>query len=129
MKIKFLDHIALAVRDLERSAKWYEDTLGLRRVQHPDVWGPFPIMMLADNESGIALFPVRTDSPQDLPHGDFISLRHFAFNVDRESFDQAQRTFEENGVPFYFQDHYFYHSIYIKDPDGYEVELTTSVLP
>ena len=32
------------------------------------------------------------------------------------------------GQQFEFQDHFYFHSIYTKDPDGHTVELTTIVI-
>jgi len=29
------------------------------------------------------------------------------------------------GMEFHFEDHSISHSIYLRDPDGYEIELTT----
>jgi len=36
--------------------------------------------------------------------------------------------FNELGIAFDFQDHHYFHSIYIKDPDNNTVELTTIVV-
>ena len=124
-KINFLDHVAIAARDMEVSAKWYEDTLGLERVQHEE-WGPFPIMMMC-GESGVAIFPAKTDSPDPIPEKDTIMIKHFAFNVSNDDFKKAQDSFNERGIPFTFQEHHIYHSIYLNDPDGHVVELTTKV--
>lgn len=57
-KIEFLDHVALHVKNIEASATWYENVLGLKRYQLPE-WGEFPIFMLT-NKSGIALFYAKT---------------------------------------------------------------------
>ncbi|MCE7993170.1 MAG: VOC family protein [Roseivirga sp.] len=119
MKVNFLDHVAIRVADPEVSAQWYETVLGLTRFDDQDRGG-YPIMMQA-GETGIALFPAL--KKDDL---DYVRTRmHIAFNVDRESFRAFQHTFEQKGIGFSFEDHHFFHSIYMEDSDGYKVELTT----
>lgn len=124
MKVDFLDHVAIRVSYPEASADWYESVLGLEIVSYPDHWGKYPIMVTA-GKTGIALFPAQ--------QGDDIGYRstrmHIAFRVDRESFRAFQHTFEQKGVEFSFEDHHFFHSIYLEDPDGYKIELTTSAGP
>src|SRR6267142_1809794 len=41
MKLEGLDHVALAVRDAEKSVKWYIEVLGLER-QHEGSWDGIP---------------------------------------------------------------------------------------
>ena len=125
LQLEFLDHIAIRVADLEISARWYESVLGMKRVL-PEKWAPYPIFMLA-GQSGIALFPARknkdgTPVAKDLQKGD-----HFAFRVDNKNFEAAQKKFKTLGIDFQFQDHYYFHSIYFLDPDGYQLELTTQI--
>lgn len=121
--IEFLDHLALRVADIEASAKWYEKVLGLKRYQLPE-WGDFPIFLLA-GKSGIALFPAKTTDPELQPTSKNVKIDHFAFNVNNENFEKAKKRYAELDLDFNIQDHYFFESIYTKDPDGHTVELTT----
>jgi len=43
-KIEALDHVALAVRDVERSARWYADVLGFKQ-EHEGMWDGVPIFV------------------------------------------------------------------------------------
>src|SRR5437868_6082061 len=43
-EIDTLDHVALSVRDLERSARWYADVLGFKRL-HEGKWNGIPIFV------------------------------------------------------------------------------------
>lgn len=70
IELESIDHVALLVRDVERSARWYEEVLGLRRVE-----------------------------------------------------------LKQRGITFEFQDHQAAHSIYFKDPDGHQLEITTYDIP
>ena len=123
IEIEFLDHVAIRVADLELSAMWYEKVLGLKRYQLPE-WGDFPIFLLS-GKSGIALFPANTnDTPIDVMSKN-VKIDHFAFNVTRRNFEKAKRRYAELNLDFDVQDHYYFDSIYTKDPDGHTVELTT----
>ncbi|MFT3679526.1 MAG: VOC family protein [Ferruginibacter sp.] len=118
--INFIDHIAIKVRDINVSANWYEQTLGLKKYTFPE-WGSYPILMLA-GRSGIALFPAKSADVLNC-----FKSGHFAFNVNKEELEKAKEHFNKIGLAFEFQDHVFFHSIYIKDPDDYTVELTALV--
>ena len=118
-KIDTLDHIAIRVADLDRSAEWYQKTLGLKKYRL-EKWGDFPIFLLA-GKSGIALFPEKTGNG-NLPKSD---IDHFAFNVTNENFQKAKEEFDQKNIKYNFQDHFYFHSIYLQDPDGHTVELTT----
>ena len=121
MNLEAIDHVALAVRDVERSAQWYVDVLGFER-QHDDVWGGYPVFV-GKNNAAIALFPVR--SPSSSSSSSPIQILHFAFRTNREGFHEAQTDLKSRGIEFEFQDHKISHSIYFNDPDGHEIEITT----
>lgn len=123
IEVQHLDHIAITVANVERSAQWYKEILGLER-RHMEVWGGRPLMVCA-GETCLALFP--PDGPLAEPQSSrtTISMRHFALRVDRENFAAAQEKLDEIGIPFTFEDHDICHSIYLADPEGHRVELTT----
>jgi catechol 2,3-dioxygenase-like lactoylglutathione lyase family enzyme len=125
-QIRTLDHVAIHVSDLEASAAWYHRVLGLERVQ-PKEWGPFPAFMVAEDGTGIALFPSRNESQGRLPEGTVIRAGHYAFQVDTANFKRVQEHLTELEISFEFQDHHYHHSIYFTDPDGYRLEITTQV--
>lgn len=123
MKIDYLDHIAITVSDIARSLAWYRDVLGLER-RYKEVWGDVPTMVCA-GETCIALFPPSTANPQPSPGKDTLAMRHFAFRVNRANFEQAQHELKARGIECEFEDHTVSHSIYLADPDGHRIELTT----
>lgn len=123
MQLEGIDHVALAVRDVERSVQWYVHILGLER-QHEGMWNGSPVFVGKGN-TGIALFPVSADAkPTQGTHRE-IRLLHLAFRANRENFLAAQRELQKRGIKFEFQDHEISHSIYFRDPDGHELEITT----
>lgn len=124
-KLEFLDHVAIRVRDVQASARWYERVLGLSRCQK-EAWGDFPVFMMAGT-SGIALFPAHLQDPPLHPDSRNIKIDHFAFHIAKEDFERAQAHFETLGLQYQVQDHHYFHSLYTRDPDGHTVELTALV--
>jgi catechol 2,3-dioxygenase-like lactoylglutathione lyase family enzyme len=121
--VEGIDHIALAVSDVERSVAWYQEVLGLER-RYEEAWGNFPAMVGVGLTS-IALFPVEGAAAKPSPGRDVLAMRHFAFRTDRANFDLARRELGRRGVRFESQHHGISESIYFHDPDGHEVEITT----
>lgn len=125
MRLEGLDHVALFVRDPRRSAEWYQDVLGLER-RHEEAWGDSPIVVAAKSGSGLALFPMRgPEAP--IPEGARSPglFAHVAFRASGAGWREAMATLRARGVPFEEQDHQIARSIYVRDPDGHQVEITT----
>ncbi len=118
-----LDHVAIGVDDVERSQRFYEETLGLARVH--EAW-EVPIVMAAEG-TGIAIFPkeLHPSSTADEVEAPARRILHIAFRLDRAGFDEARRALDDSGVESLFSDHGISHSIYLHDPDGHQIELTT----
>lgn len=125
-KIDRLDHVAIRVKDLAASAKWYEEVLGLRRYQLPK-WGEYPIFLLS-GKAGIALFPANSGHPELDPDSRNVKIDHFAFHVNRENLKKAIEHYKSLGLEYTFKDHFYYHSVYTEDLDGHTVELTSLVV-
>ena len=99
MKIKHIDHIGIAVKELDQAGKFYSDVLGLEidGVEH-----------VADQKVNVAFIPI-TDSEIELlestepdgPIAKYIASRgegiqHIAFRV--EDIDAALQELKEKGV-------------------------------
>lgn len=121
MKLEGIDHVAMGVRDIERSTKWYIDVLGFERL-HKGMWNGVPTFIGKEN-TGIALFPASHEAKPSAHRQ--IRMLHLAFRADRKNFLAAQRELEKRGIKFEFQDHEISHSIYFSDPDGHQLEITT----
>jgi catechol 2,3-dioxygenase len=125
MKVQQIDHVAITVSDIERSIEWYTRVLGL---EHRPVveWGGYPQMVCA-GETCLALFPA-PKSAQPIPNEEKhqqLTVTHFAFRVDAENFALARERFQELALKSDFADHGVCHSLYINDPDGHRIEITT----
>ena len=121
MQLEGIDHVAVGVRDVEQSAKWYIEILGFER-QHDGVWNGVPTFVGKGN-TGIALFPASHEAKRS-SHRE-IRMLHLAFRANAENFRAAQQELRRRGIEFEFQDHDISHSIYFYDPDGHELEITT----
>ena len=125
MKIQTLDHIAIISADPDRSVKWYTEVLGLEHA-FSEEWNGVPkFVVTKENSTGIAIFPAQTDDPKGSPDGDYLIVDHFAFRVSGEDFINAQKELKDKGIEIRIADHKVAKSIYMHDPDGHEVELTT----
>ena len=123
MQLEGIDHVALSVRDVERSAQWYMDVLGFEP-RYEGLWNGIPTF-IAKGTTAIALFPIRDRDSRPGARAGKIDMLHLAFRADRKNFLIAQDELKRRGVAFEFQDHEISHSIYFRDPDGHELEITT----
>ena len=123
MQLEGIDHVALAVRDIEQSAQWYIDVLGFER-RYEGMWNGVPTFIGKGNIA-IALFPARASHSKSAVRSDNIRVLHLAFRTDRENFAAAQKELDRRGIKFEFQDHEISHSIYFHDPDRHQLEITT----
>jgi catechol 2,3-dioxygenase-like lactoylglutathione lyase family enzyme len=123
MQLEGIDHVALSVRDIERSAQWYIDVLGFEK-RHEGVWHGIPTF-IGRGSTAIALFPVREDESQTQTRPGKSGMLHLAFRADASNFASAQNELKGRGIKFEFEDHEISHSIYFRDPDGHQLEITT----
>ena len=123
MQLEGIDHVALSVRDVERSAQWYVEVLGFEH-RHEGMWNGVPTF-IGKGTTAIALFPARTANSRTAAHEDKIDMLHLAFRANRKNFLAAQEELKRRGIKLHFEDHEICHSIYFRDPDGHELEITT----
>jgi catechol 2,3-dioxygenase len=133
MEVKELGHIVLYVRDIERSASFYGDVLGWRRLEMPGggTLGRMPVALYSSGRTHHELLLIEVgEDAQPQPHGRHLGLYHFGLKVG-DSDDElraALRTCQEKGVRVVgMSDHSVTHSLYIEDPDGNEIELYVDV--
>ena len=122
--VEGIDHVALSVRDVERSAQWYIDVLGFER-RHEGMWDGIPVF-IGKGSTSIALFPDRSkEGSTSSSRGGGVRILHLALRANRKNFLAAQEELKRHGIKFEFQDHEISHSIYFQDPDGHKLEITT----
>lgn len=115
-----LDHVALHVADLEKSAAWYEGRFGFQILHRWDgVW------MIGKDNIKIGLFLVDKPAAVDDPDHKKI-IEHFAFSVDGDKFQATIDKFRADGIAVgAVEDTGIAFSVFLEDPDGYKVEITS----
>ena len=120
-RLQRLDHVSFNARERSRSIAWYTANLGLEQRNEPSA-DDEPVFMGAFGAC-IALFQAASEQgPRD---SETAGLRHVAFALDGDDFVAARAHLEAHGVGFRAEEHGFASSLYVPDPDGNVIELTT----
>jgi len=122
MGIRRLNHAVLYVRDVAKSSAFYRDVLGFRVVEER----PTAVFLRAadsDNDHDLGLFAVR-GGPRPT-EGTVVGLYHLAWSVSTlpELATFAKRL-ASAGALVGSSDHVVSKSLYGKDPDGLEFEVS-----
>ena len=130
MQVKELGHVVLYVRDIERSRYFYRDVLGFPELDMGDGMN-FPAAAFSTGRTHheLLLIEVGPDAAA-LPPGRRVGMYHFGLKVgdSDDELREALRAVQEHGVDYVgASDHTVTHSLYIRDPDGHEIELYIDV--
>ena len=123
-----LDHVCVAVRDMDESLEWYERVLDFEhKYKNAESFGKEPAF-LQNGDAKIALLPLTSSQIPIRNHNG----AHFAFNVNREEFDRMRvelpkRLGESQEVEE--QDYGLQLSLFFSDPDNNILEITTWLDP
>ncbi len=122
MGIRRLNHAVLYVRDVGRSVTFYRDVLGFQ-VVHERPTAAFLRAADSDNDHDLGLFGVRGNAPRT--SGTAVGLYHLAWSVNTlpELAEFADRL-GTAGALVGSSDHAVSKSLYGKDPDGLEFEIS-----
>lgn len=125
MAIHRLNHAVLYVRDAERSARFYEDALGFRRLPLPFPGAVFMQAEGSNNDHDLGLFSIG-EGAADSPAGrQSVGLYHLAWEVDTlEDLAEISERLAERGALVGATDHGTTKALYGRDPDGIEFEVS-----
>lgn len=133
MQVKELGHIVLYVRDLAASTRFYRDVLGWEPLVGGSEALPFAAAAFVSSSHRthheLLLIEVG-DQAAALPRGRRVGMYHFGLKVgdSDDELREAVATLREHDVTLVgATDHGMTHSLYIKDPDGNEIELYIDV--
>ena len=123
MKAHYLGHVVFYVKDLERALSFYRDLLGLKEVGQ--IFNGAAAALTSGRTHHELLLIEVGDAPGP-PSGRRRGLYHIGIKVG-DSLDelrQAKQELEQAGITIDgMSDHTVSQSLYLKDPDGNEVEL------
>jgi len=119
VKTQGVVHFSLPVTDLERSAKFYSELLGMKIIQK----APRMVFLKCGDDYFILAkdTPVKYESLEKTPV-------HHAFKVKAEDFEPAVEFLKQNGVKiFHTEDRrdgvFWGRQAYFLDPDGNKLEI------
>ena len=123
MKAHYLGHVVFYVKDLERSLAFYRDLLGFKEVGR--VFGGAAAALTSGRTHHELLLIQVGEAPGPMT-GRRRGLYHIGIKVG-DSLDElraAKRELERAGIEIeVMSDHTVSQSLYLRDPDGNEVEL------
>ena len=123
MNAHYLGHVVFYVRDLERALGFYRDLLGFKEVGR--IFNG-AAAALSSGRTHHELLLIQVGDAPGPPPGRRRGLYHIGIKVG-DSLDelrQAKRELEQVGIAIDgMSDHTVSQSLYLRDPDGNEVEL------
>jgi catechol 2,3-dioxygenase-like lactoylglutathione lyase family enzyme len=103
-------HIALAVKDIDKTADFYEKAFGLKRSEKsegPTAWRIY----MSDGEVNLALLQYKSAVGSGVDPSKFVGIHHFGFQCD--DLEKQQKQIEAAGGTFFFD---------LGDPDDDDFE-------
>jgi catechol 2,3-dioxygenase len=120
---KYLGHVNIYVRNVERSRKWYTELLGLHTYDYIPGRAAF---LSADLEQSheVALMQLGDDAP--IQQKGQVGLNHMAWMMHSlDDLKEVYQKIKEMNIPIeHISDHGISIGIYLRDPDGNGVEVS-----
>jgi glyoxylase I family protein len=125
-----IHHAALICSDVEQTIGFYQGLLGfplVELVENRDYPGSSHLFFDLGNKTllGFFDFPGLGLEPAVEAIG---GVQHIAISVTRESWEALRKRLDEAGVPYVGPDRGIEESMYLRDPDGIQVELLSDPL-
>ena len=118
LKATSIDHVNMKVKSLDQSVNFYKNLFGfeVKQEENPNKID-VPSKIIGNDAIKLCMYEVPDMSPEG-------GIAHFGFNI--ENFEEIIEKCKENNVEILYGgpiDWEKSKSVYIKDPNGYELEL------
>ncbi len=123
MKAQYLGHVVFYVKELEPSLTFYRDLLGLHEVGK--IFNG-AVAALTSGRTHHELLLIQVGDAPGPPSGRRRGLYHIGIKIgdSLDTLREAKRELEQAGVTIDgMSDHTVSQSLYLRDPDGNEIEL------
>ena len=118
-----IDHVVFKVTDIGRTVDFYKSVLGLHVERIFDRIGLYQV------RCGVNLIDlVQVKAGETLPEPKLRGIEHLCLSIEAD-LDEVVKSLEKSGAPVFMGPMEVYGakgfgtSVYIRDPDGYEIEL------
>jgi catechol-2,3-dioxygenase len=134
MQMAKIKHIAIATRDLEGTAKFYQEVLGLQRFGQDDV-GHTAAVFLTDGDVNVTLLYFRNDEAALHEQGmRYVGLHHVGFVMDsKDEYDAVLGRLKDRKAPFLqggpVGKEGSYFEVKSKDPNGITFDVSMEGWP
>ena len=133
MRVHELGHLVLYVSDIEISTHFYRDILGWRPISDAEQLRGLPVAAFSAPNGRThheLLLSQGGPGAEPIPSGRRVGMYHFGLKIGDSDDDlrEALATLQDHDVTITgASDHTVTHSLYIRDPDGNEIELYIDV--
>jgi catechol-2,3-dioxygenase len=127
MPVMRMNHAVLYVRDAQRTAAFYEDVLGFRRISMVEGFDKAVFLQApgSTNDHDLGLFTVGEQVGPSLAGRQTVGLYHLAWEVDTlAELARIAEALSERGALVGASDHGTTKALYAHDPDGLEFEVS-----
>lgn len=122
--VKGIDHVALNVRDLNVSLKFYTEVIGLK-ISEREFQKPGIEYFLDCGPSLVGLIQGIPEGGRHAFADGGVGANHFSFRIDTKDFDHIVEELKTRGVTVQFsKKREKSWSVYFLDPDGNKLEMT-----
>ena len=123
-------HLAMICSDVEQTVRFYQDLLGFPLVdvmENRDYPGSTHFFLDIGNDNLLAFFDFPGLGLEAAVEA-LGSVQHVAISVDRANYEAIRDRLDAAGLPYLGPDRGLTNSIYVKDPDGIQIELLAEPL-